>query len=281
MEFLKVILRGIGQVMFQNNALTGFFFLLGIAVNSWEMALIALFSTCIGTITAQLSSFSKRNIDSGLFGYNACLVGIGLFVLFENNWLLYVAIVLGSAFSSYILYMMQVWKAPPLTFPFVLSTWLLYAIMQALGFPLKLNLTDLLSVEMDVFHSIFQGVGQVFFQGNVWTGLLFVIGIFINSKKSGVYVLSASVLGMLLALLFSQPIALIENGIFGFNAVLCALLFDTSLKGHWYWPLIAVLLSVLITWGFLRFELPMLTAPFVFASWFVIWIKRASIKTSP
>ncbi|MDP2944337.1 MAG: urea transporter, partial [bacterium] len=34
-SYFKIILRGVGQVMLQNNALTGLLFLVGIFYNSW------------------------------------------------------------------------------------------------------------------------------------------------------------------------------------------------------------------------------------------------------
>ena len=49
---LLVLGRGIGQVMFQNNALSGLLMLIGIFLNSWEMGMLAVSGNIISTLTA-------------------------------------------------------------------------------------------------------------------------------------------------------------------------------------------------------------------------------------
>ena len=44
--------RGVGQVMFQNNALSGVLMLAGILLNSWQMALLAIVGNVVSTLTA-------------------------------------------------------------------------------------------------------------------------------------------------------------------------------------------------------------------------------------
>jgi urea transporter len=51
-QMIKVIFRGVGQVMFQNNALSGVLMLVGIGCNSLSMCLFALLGTTISTLTA-------------------------------------------------------------------------------------------------------------------------------------------------------------------------------------------------------------------------------------
>ena len=42
---ILILGRGIGQVMFQNNALSGGLMLLGIAFNSWQLAVLSVLGT--------------------------------------------------------------------------------------------------------------------------------------------------------------------------------------------------------------------------------------------
>lgn len=49
MKFTESILRGVGQVMFQNNIYSGLLFLAGIFYNSWVMGLAAVAGTVIST----------------------------------------------------------------------------------------------------------------------------------------------------------------------------------------------------------------------------------------
>lgn len=70
--------RGVGQVMFQNNALSGVLMLAGILLNSWQMALLAIVGNVVSTLTACLSGYSREDIRNGLYGFNGTLVGIAI-----------------------------------------------------------------------------------------------------------------------------------------------------------------------------------------------------------
>ena len=57
-NLLLILGRGIGQVMFQNNALSGLFMLIGIFLNSWQMGILAVCGNIISTLTAHFSDIS-------------------------------------------------------------------------------------------------------------------------------------------------------------------------------------------------------------------------------
>ena len=67
---ILILGRGIGQVMFQNNALSGGLMLLGIAFNSWQLAVLSVLGTVVSTLTASLSGYDKEDIRNGLYGFN-------------------------------------------------------------------------------------------------------------------------------------------------------------------------------------------------------------------
>ena len=77
-KFLLILGRGVGQVMFQNNALSGALMLVGILLNSWQMALLAVAGNVISTLTAYISGYSREDINNGLYGFNGTLVGIAV-----------------------------------------------------------------------------------------------------------------------------------------------------------------------------------------------------------
>lgn len=78
-NLLKIILKGISQVMLQNNAMTGLLFLAGIFYHSWLAGLGALIGVLTSTITAFVLNYKKVDIYHGLYGFNGTLVGIALF----------------------------------------------------------------------------------------------------------------------------------------------------------------------------------------------------------
>jgi len=60
LAFADSVLRGLGQVMFQNNSYTGLLFLAGIACNSPVFAAAAL----LGTIASTLAAIAARSPSS-------------------------------------------------------------------------------------------------------------------------------------------------------------------------------------------------------------------------
>ena len=66
--FADAVLRGLGQVVFQNNALSGLLILLALSVNSFVYAVAALFGAVVSTYTAML-----LRVDNGAWSGTACL----------------------------------------------------------------------------------------------------------------------------------------------------------------------------------------------------------------
>lgn len=59
-EKLLVLGRGIGQIMFQNNAFSGLLMLIGIACNSWILAILALAGNIVSLLPPFLPNIRKR-----------------------------------------------------------------------------------------------------------------------------------------------------------------------------------------------------------------------------
>ena len=70
--------RGVGQVMFQSNALSGVLMLIGIGCNSMIMCFFGLLGTIISTLTAIALKYDRENIENGLYGFNGTLVAIAV-----------------------------------------------------------------------------------------------------------------------------------------------------------------------------------------------------------
>ena len=102
-EFCDSVCRGCGQVMFQNNTVTGLLFFAGIFYNSTTLGVCAVLGTAASTLTAQLLGVDKPLVRAGLFGFNGTLAGIALpfFFNYEPAMLGYVA--LNGAFTTIIM----------------------------------------------------------------------------------------------------------------------------------------------------------------------------------
>lgn len=270
--------KGIGQIMLQENFLTGLLFLAGIFCGSWMMGLAATIAVITGTGTALLLKYDKEEINSGLYGFSAALVGVALLCFFQPSVLIWVAVIVGAALAAVIQHFYIVRKIPGYTFPFILVTWLFLGIVYyypTLVVPQSATNT----IYEDTYVSLFaHGFGQVIFQDNIWAGLLFIVGVFINRPVAAMYGLLSIAISSVLAYLLNQPLHDIYLGLLSYNAVLCAITFSGKKAGDFLMALIAVVLSVLIMIQMRNMGLPALTFPFVLATWIVLILKKAMKK---
>lgn len=273
-EEVKVLLRGVSLVMLQSNALTGFLFLIGIFYNSWLMGIGAVLGVVIGTLTASVLKYDRKEIVEGNYGFNAALVGIALLFFYEANLVTFILIILGSILSSLSMNFMMKKNVSPYTFPFVLTTWILIAVVKLFSLLPSLSNEIPQVVPLHLVSSLSMGFGQVMFQASVVTGFFFLAGLLVSSRIAATYACIGSVVGMLVGLFFSLPLHLINAGIFGYNAVLCGIAFSDKKAAAIPYALLAILFSILITYGMITFNIIALTAPFVFASWIVLLLKK-------
>lgn len=118
------------------------------------------------------------------------------------------------------------------------------------------------------------GIGQVMFQGNIWTGLLFLVGILVNSWSAAFYTVIGAFLPIPLAILLGIDTETLNMGLMGYNGVLCAIaLGDRTLKSL-VWASCSVLLSTLLQIIGMNLEITTLTAPFVVSVWVIMGIQK-------
>lgn len=295
-----VTLRGVGQVFFQENALTGALFIVGIAFSSPVMALGGLVGAAIGTALAWVLKYDKGEWTAGIYGFNSTLVGIATFFFFAPDALSIALMVIGSAAAVLVTRVMRGHVPfPTYTSPFIVTTWVIFFVGKAMGaspqtdYPLLVPNLPVSPVVEATAH----GIGQVMFQGSVWTGIFFLVGIALNDRQHAGWVLLAAIVGMAVASYHVDaaeraidPERLVERdmfenirlGLYGYNATLAAValfLWRRSMIP----PILGMLLSVPLTEAVPRVGLPALTAPFVLATWIVLalaWLDGKYFKAS-
>jgi urea transporter len=306
---VDALLRGTGQVMFQNHPLTGLLFLVGIFVNSAKLGGAGLLGLAASTLAAWLLGADRALIRNGLFGFNGILVGIGLAFFLEFDPLLVAYIVLGAAVSTVLMMalanLLGPWDMPALTAPFVLTAWLLlFAVYQfaavrpsPLIAPMPLEPQATVQTELrelatgggpvgltaaNLAHGLFRGVGEVMFQDNLLSGVIFLLAILVNSRISAGFAVLGSLLGMLTALALGADGVLIYHGLYGFNPVLCAialggLFFVLTWRSAAY-ALVAAVFSAIVFAAVAvllsPIGMPALTAPFVLVTWLFLLPKE-------
>ncbi|WP_372483085.1 urea transporter [Elizabethkingia anophelis] len=282
--FVDNVLKGVGQIMLQENRWTGLLFLVGLFLGSWQCGVAAILATAAGTFTAMKLNYDKSQINAGLYGFSAALVGVALAFIFQATILIWVLIILGGALAGIIQHFFIQKKIPVFTFPFIIITWVLVFLLHQFT---HIQSSDLISAEIvhtdyDDFLTCTNGFGEVIFQGGVLSGIIFFVAVFISSPVAALYGFAASILGAGLSQLNGEPIQEVHMGLFGFNAVLSAIVFSGVKKTDGLWVLIAVVLTVVIddilVDNILNVVGGVFTFPFVVGTWITLLIQKIFVK---
>jgi urea transporter len=296
LRFVDLNLRGIGQVMFMDNPLSGLLFFIAIGWGSYEagmpqVAIGGLVAVVAATLTAQWLRVEQADLRAGLFGYNAYLVGLalGTFLAVSPLWWVYVA--LGGAVSVIATLgtanVFKTWGVAALTAPFVLTAWLLllatyvFTAIEGSGLPMPAEIVPLdpsatnpLALG-DFVQGILKSITQVFLKASVIAALLLVVGLAVNSLAAAAFAVAGAIVAVATAHVLGAESDLITGGLMGFSPVLTAI----ALGAVFYKPgtrvaiyaLVGTIFTVVVQGamnvGLTPFGIPTLTGPFVLASW--------------
>ncbi|MDM1522025.1 urea transporter [Empedobacter sp. 225-1] len=277
--FVDQVLKGIGQIMLQENSGTGLLFLIGIFLGSTIGGIGVLMATCVGTITAIILKYNSEEINAGLYGFSAALVGVGLTVLFESTFLLWVLLVVFSALATVIQHFFNQRNIAGYTFPFIILTWvLIYGIHHFTSIKPLVSSEDSLMLAVNQFLVPTNSFGEVIFQSNPLSGILFFVAVFVGTPIAALYGVAASVFSAIFAFYLGAPLDQILMGLFGFNAVLTSIVFAGNKKIDGLWVLIGVVITVLLQILFIQSAIfsefgGVLTFPFVLGIWITLFLK--------
>ncbi|XP_078530865.1 urea transporter 1 isoform X3 [Lissotriton helveticus] len=119
---------------------------------------------------------------------------------------------------------------------------------------------------------VLRGTSQVMFVSNPISGLLIIIGLFIQNPWWAIAGCLGTVVNTVAALILSQDRSAIAAGLHGYNGILVGLLMAVfSDKGNWYWwlllpvtvmSMICPILSSALASIFSKWDLPVFTLPF-------------------
>ena len=275
---IKTLLLGFSQVFLLQSPLSGALILAGLFCNSWQLALLALLGCLVSRATASLWRDTKSEIADGLYGFNGTLVGIAIGVYWEISWLSILLLVVGAALSTWLARAFRRHaQLPGLTAPFIIAVWAL--LLVSLLAPQGVGLIDSVA-QLEEGQPLWRmlgvalgdSVGQVMFQANVLTGVLFFLAIAWESRRKALYALLGALIPMLV--IPFVPEAVWREGLLGYNAVLCAIYWAGTGERRLLYALLSVVLSVLLELLALYAGLIPLTAPFVLSVWGVAQAQR-------
>lgn len=318
LDFIDYCLRGVGQVCFMNNPITGLAILVAMVVAEPWLGFAGALGLVVSNLAAILIGMDRGAIRAGLFGFNGVLVGAGLSLFLQPDWdvLVMVWIVVGASFSTVLhgalaSVFIGAWKVPPFTLAFNFIT--LIFLIGALNFangrvggliaPADAQVTrgevsttlrsaaDAASANNieGVLNAIFRGISQLFFANSVVAGIIIVVGLAVCSRIAAVFAVVGSTVGMATGLALGANGVAIYNGLWGFNSFDAALavggvFFVLTVRSGVLAVACAVLAALLfgaIGTLFIPWGLPALTLPFVFATLAFVLLKDASTELEP
>jgi urea transporter len=295
LRFVDINLRSIGQVMFQNNPLTGLLFLAAVAWGSYiggapRVFIGGLVAVVTATLTAEWLHVDEEGLAAGLYGFNAYLVGLALPTFLEPSPRLWAYVVLGGAVSVIATLgkanLLQTWAIGGLTAPFVLVTWLLllgtfaFSGMEGtMGYGDKVTPIDPVAAHplnvSQFIEGVFKSISQVFLKASGLSALLFLAGLAVSSVPAAVFALVGALVAVITAHVYGAESALITGGLYGFSPVLTAV----ALGAVFYRPsprvvvyallgtVFTVIVQAAMNVALKPIAIPTLTAPFVLVTW--------------
>lgn len=306
LAFPDSVLRGIGQVLLQDNSYAGLLFLLGIFVNSPLFGMAALLGAVASTATAMLLGARRELLRAGMFGFNGVLVAIALLYFLTPNPLTWGCVVLAAAASSVLmaalLELFRGWRLPVLTAPFVLTALCFFLATARFG---RLQSTQLLptaglpsaaTVEGVVdagtlWEGTLNGVAQIFFQQNPLSGGLFLLGLLLGSRLACLLALGGALAGLLVGWGMGAAEPALRAGGYGFNSALVAValggvFFARSGAAMAYAGLAAILAAfahAALSAALEPLGMPAMTSSFVLVTWLCVLAGRgfARLRAAP
>jgi urea transporter len=295
-RFIDINLRGVGQVMFQDNPLSGALFVAAIAWGSFAAGVPqVLVGGVIAVVTATLTALWLRvdpaSLRAGLYGFNGVLVGLALATFIAPGPLLWIYVVLGAAVSVVAMEatanVCKAWGMPALTFPFVLVTWLLllgtygFAGLAGTALPsagVVAPFTSVATTRLDAglfMQATLLSISQVFLKGSVIAALLFLAGLAVNSIAAAVAAIAGAILAVITAHALGAESDLVTGGLLGFSPVLTAVALGTVFNQPGLRVVVYAALGTMFTVvaqaafnvALTPLAIPALTGPFVLVTW--------------
>ena len=290
MDAIRIVLKNISQVLLLNNAWTGLFILLGLFIGSWKVGVMALIASVIALLLAKRTNYSEEEINTGLSGFNPVLTAIALTLfLVPQRYSLIIILVaiiitmpIGSAFREFF----KPFGVPMLTMPYVFVSWLILLMSFQFKFvnadvnilPNAIQEIQFSGHHIQFINAFLSGFSEIFLLKSVLAGTLILIGIFIASRKAGVYAIVANLIGFLAVIVLGANHDQINEGLFGYNVILTVLALGIAFRTRIQRPIsivLGILLTVVIHAGMTTlltlYGLPVFTLPFIIATWIMLF----------
>lgn len=292
--FFKGVLRSYSQIFFSES----YWFAIPLVLVSFidiPAGFTGLISVLTANLAASLLKLDKLTATKGFYGFNSLLVGLGLGYYYELTLIIIVLAVLSGFLTLLITIafkgILGKYYLPYLSVPFVLSIWMVSSAVGMLsgtednqsgvymlnrlfiigGHPL-VNLQQWwgLVITSDFINSYFLSLGAIFFQFNVFAGLVVFIALLFHSRIAFLLSLAGYSVAYFTYSFFGMDMTQLGYSYIGFNFILSSI----AIGGYFYipsrqsifWAVAITPIIALVTAGLFgilnNFNLALLSLPF-------------------
>ncbi len=295
-SFAQGVLRGYSQIFFTDNIWLAIP-LLVVSFIDLPSGLCGLLAIMVANSTALLIGFSPYQVKKGFYGFNSLLVGLGIGYGFAVTPQVLLLVVLASFLTLLLTIAIEGWLGkyylPFLSLPFVFAMWIAILASQML-ISLEISergvymLNDLFrigglnfvslhewwiaNVASTYINSFFISLGAIFFQFNVFAGIVVALALLIYSRIAFTLSLLGYSVAYLAYALLGVELESIGYGFIGFNFILTSI----AIGGYFYiaspksylWAIVIAPVIAFVTAGlfamFSKLGLPIYSLPFNF-----------------
>jgi urea transporter len=270
---LRILLRSLGQIVLQANAITGACVLAALACTGLPATCAALLGASAANIVAHLAGHDRADGLRGLHGFNGALAALAAVSFIADASAGFGLALIAASVAGWIGGPLARWlrmrglcaySSPCLA---VTACWLPFhaSAAHAVGAP-GWTLGD-------AFGGSCAGVAQAAFAQGAPAGLWMLLGLAVASRRAAGFAFAGALAGSLALLALGADAAALRAGLLGFNGALTAL----ALAEHGAaTAAVGVIAAACAQWLALRAGFTTLTLPFVLATWFTLIARRTA-----
>jgi urea transporter len=254
----------------------------------FQIGITGLFAVLFTILFSKLLGLNTLQIKNGIYGYNSLLIGLSLGFYFQFNSSLIVLLIIACTLNLIVTICFEkiadTYKIPILSAPFIISFWLVLLSVSAFK-GLSINFNEAFTIDsakeivpplLNKFSpftltvSYFKSLAFLFFQHNIFAGVIVAIGILIFSRIAFAFSIIGFVAGYFYTSAIGNYTCPIAFEVLGFNYILLSIAIGTYFLIPSIYSILLILISIplvdISTVAFIKmmqfWQLPIFSLPF-------------------
>jgi urea transporter len=130
-DFIVMLLKGFGQIFFQDNVLTGTLIALGIGIASPVALLLAIIGGGVSALVIKVLGYDSALYSAGLAAFNGILIGCAVAFYIKSLPTSVLATIIGAVVGGVTFHLLVKYNITPYALPFTLVVFLLAALVRS------------------------------------------------------------------------------------------------------------------------------------------------------